>query len=209
MAIDDDVDPVVQVFEESGLNEFGFVLVRMDYGDDDEWRRWCEATDGPFDESIARTQGGKRIEDKMVTPLIENEGLEGKCFFEILNLYDELRNEGKVEKGADCCIALAVDKPAMDSLLSPTPGQKPWVWAVDSGVEFEPDQPMPSSDYEAPTSGEIYPGFFRVALSAVMTDLWPLLRAPALIPGVGISITPNAMRYWRPDKRIWDTMNVG
>ena len=80
----DNVDPVVQVFEEQGLEEFGFALVRMDYGDDGMWQRWLEAADGLFDESIARTQGGKRIENKMVTPLIEHEGLEGMGCVEIV-----------------------------------------------------------------------------------------------------------------------------
>lgn len=72
-----DRDPVVQVVEEAGYEEFGFMVARLDYSDEDAWARWCETFDVPVDLSLAESVGGERITDKLVLPLVEDVQLEG------------------------------------------------------------------------------------------------------------------------------------
>lgn len=72
-----DRDPVAQVVEEAGYEDFGFMVVRLDYSDEDAWARWCETFDVPVDRSLAEVVGGERIVDKLVLPLVEDAQLEG------------------------------------------------------------------------------------------------------------------------------------
>jgi hypothetical protein len=72
-----DRDPVVQVVEDAGYEEFGFMVVRLDYSDQDAWVRWSESFDVPVDRSLAESVGGERITDKLVLPLVEDAQFEG------------------------------------------------------------------------------------------------------------------------------------
>ena len=96
-----------------------------------------------------------------------------------------------VQPGLDTSMVLAVDEQALASFLEPTPGQKPWVWAVDMSYPFAVRQQPPVGD--PPT--DAYPGYFRVTLSAAVLELWPLLKAPGGIQG---------SRLWDPNTRVWD-----
>jgi hypothetical protein len=72
-----DRDPVVQVVEDAGYEDFGFMIVRLDYSDEDAWTRWSETFDRPVDRSLAESAGGERIMDKLLLPLVEDVQLEG------------------------------------------------------------------------------------------------------------------------------------
>ena len=72
-----DIDPVVQVVEEAGYDDFGFMVVRLYYSDEDAWQRWSETFDVPVDRSLAESAGGERIMDKLVIPMVEDAQLEG------------------------------------------------------------------------------------------------------------------------------------
>lgn len=93
---------------------------------------------------------------------------------------------------------LVADKQAVDSLLHPKPGQKPWVWAVATTHIF------PSERYDIPpanfTSNE-YPGFFRVTVEAAYAELWPLLMSVRPLPG---SPGVTGARVWNPDVDVWE-----
>lgn len=47
-----DVDAVVQVAQEAGYDDFGFVLVRLDYTDEDAWTRWNTTFHQYLDQSL-------------------------------------------------------------------------------------------------------------------------------------------------------------
>jgi hypothetical protein len=69
------------------------------------------------------------------------------------------------------------DKTSIASLLHPTPDVKPWIWAADLNHDWVMGDVPPT----AVTPTDIYPGYFRVSLEAVIPELWPLLM------GTGIS----------------------
>lgn len=59
-----DVDAVVQVYREAGYDDFGFVMVRSDYSDEDAWTRWNTAFQEYLDQRLEKSQGGQSIADK-------------------------------------------------------------------------------------------------------------------------------------------------
>lgn len=71
------VDAVVQVVQEAGYDDFGFVLVRLDYSDEDAWTRWNTAFQEYLDQSLEDSQGGQSIADKLFTLNVEDEDLTG------------------------------------------------------------------------------------------------------------------------------------
>ena len=72
-----DVDAVVQVVQEAGYHDFGFVIVRLDYCDEDTWQRWQAAFDGVQDPSVDDCLGGDMIKDKLLTMFVEDDYLHG------------------------------------------------------------------------------------------------------------------------------------
>lgn len=84
---------------------------------------------------------------------------------------------------------LVVDKAAMDSLLNPTPGRRPWVWALHATRRFEVGDRLLD---EPPRSQ--YPGYFGVDPLAVFIRLWPLLKGPQMFVG---------SKLWDPNRDIW------
>lgn len=84
---------------------------------------------------------------------------------------------------------LVADKAAVESVVSPTPGEKPWIWAIDVTFPFESgEQPLgdPPTDH--------YSGHFRVAYPQAVTELWPMLMGPRM-PGCDL---------WRLDQKVWE-----
>jgi len=187
-----DRDAVVQVVEDEGYEDFGFMVVRLDYSDQDAWERWTDTFDVPIDRSLAQSLGGERIMDKFLLGMVEDAKLEGTGLHGAVTYYKDLHLNSMVQPGLDTNMILVVDKAAVDSLLSPTPGQEPWVWAMDVNFDFQIGDQPPKG--EPPT--DRYPGYFRVTPSAAVTELWPLLKG-AFVRGKDL---------WNPDVRIWDSV---
>lgn len=99
-----------------------------------------------------------------------------------------------LEPGFDTGVILVVDKIAVESLLSPMPGQEPFVWAVDVKFRFQIGDQLPQG--EPPT--DKYPGYFRVTLSAAVTEMWPLLKAGA----------ETARSLWDPNSKVWTGVDI-
>lgn len=193
------VDAVVQVVEAAGYEKFGFTIVRMDYRDDEDWGKWASTVDKSIEQAVAACKGGNRIVDKSWLSIAEDpEELEGQDLLQALAYHDALLDEEKVEPGLQASMILVADQQAVDSLLRPKQGKKPWVWAVDisyrsSSERFE----LLSADF---TSDE-YPGFFRVTPEAAYTELWPLLmNVPPETGFLGVT----GARVWRPDVDVWE-----
>lgn len=69
------LDPVVEIVYENIYSEFGFVLYRANYDDDDKWLRWNQGFDKIFDASLERASGGEEIMDKLIVYPVEDEEL--------------------------------------------------------------------------------------------------------------------------------------
>ncbi|EFX01521.1 hypothetical protein CMQ_6463 [Grosmannia clavigera kw1407] len=164
-------DLVVRIVEEVGLNDFGFVVMRLDYGNEEDWVRWKDSFTEHLDLSLAKAEGGERIMDNLLVNFVEDEELDMAGFCGTAWYYVAIQEEGLVQPGLDSSMFLAVDRNAIDSLLSPVTGQEPWVWAVDRTSSFEVGQQPPQGD--PPLSLE-YPGYFRIAISELVPQLWPV-----------------------------------
>lgn len=77
-------------------------------------------------------------------------------------------------------MCLVVDSAAMDSITS----DKPWVYALDLSFDHASKSPLADG---------AYPGYFRVAVDSVITELYPLLTA----------MTPPEL--WPSDNTIWES----
>lgn len=95
------------------------------------------------------------------------------------------REKGDVPPGLDIGMCLAVENDAMDSLLNPVPGQEPWVYAIDTSFDFEHSQDIPVGEY---------PGFFPVAISSLVPELYPMLAGPQMDPR---ELWPFAKPIWK------------
>lgn len=97
--------------------------------------------------------------------------LTGSSYFSDLGANDQ------VPEGLDTPIILVADKTSITSLLHPTSDVKPWIWAVDLSHDWVIGDVPPV----AVTPMDIYPGYFRVALEAVIPELWPLLKGTGIL----------------------------
>lgn len=121
-------------------------------------------------------------------------GIRAKA--EVFSYFSDLRANDQVPKGLDTTpIILVADEISISSLLHPTSDEvKPWIWAVDLSHDWViGDVPrMPVAVTTRTT--DMYPGYFRVALEAVIPELWPLLK------GTWIS----GLELWGGDNSVWE-----
>lgn len=70
-------DPVVEVVERARFDDFGFIVFRTDYSDDQRREQWDEQFERRLNASMETTSGGKKIEDKCLMPQYLDEDLDG------------------------------------------------------------------------------------------------------------------------------------
>ncbi|CAD0110492.1 unnamed protein product [Aureobasidium uvarum] len=185
-----DLDAVVQVVEEAGYHDFGFAIVRLDYTDEQEWERWKGCFDIVQDQTVDDSLGGAKIKDKLLTMFVEDQELQGTGWHGAVSYFSDLRNNDQVPEGLDTPVILVADQTSVNSLLHPTKHVKPWIWAVDLSYDWKIGHVPPA----VVISTVKYPGFFRVALKAVIPELWPLLM------GTGIS----GLELWGGNDSVWE-----
>ncbi|KAJ5724338.1 hypothetical protein N7488_002373 [Penicillium malachiteum] len=171
-------DPVVEVVERGGFDDFGFIVFRTDYSDEERWEQWLKEFQRIIDASVERASGGKKIEDKSLILTYDDEDMAGVTHEQILQAYYGYQESESIPPGLDTGMCLVVDSAVMDSITS----DKPWVYALDL-----------SFDHESSVGGEEYPGDFRVAVDSVLTELYPMLTAM------------TSPELWAGDDRIWES----
>ena len=77
------VDAVVQLVERNGFDDFGFIVFRADYSDEEYWDKWQEQFIKRLDDSLAQASGGQKIEEKLLTPIFDDSDLQGAGFEQI------------------------------------------------------------------------------------------------------------------------------
>lgn len=75
-------------------------------------------------------------------------------------------------------MCLVVDSAVIDSITT----DEPWIYVLD--LSFDPENQLADGEY---------PGYFRVAVESVITELYPMLTA----------MTPSEL--WPSDNRIWES----
>ncbi|KAG9959888.1 hypothetical protein KCU61_g6988, partial [Aureobasidium melanogenum] len=172
-----DIDAVVQVVQEAGYGDFGFVLVRLEYTDEDAWTRWNTTFHQYLDQSLEESLGGESIADKSLILTVEVEDLDGTGWHGALSYYKDLCADDMIPPGLDTRMILVTDAQAVGSLLQPMPDVEPLIWAVDVDYDWKiENQPSLGS-----SPVRRYPGYIRVALSVLLSKFWPLLKSPGVV----------------------------
>ena len=73
-------DAVVQVVEDQGYADFGFLMVRLVYGDDARWDRFNDLFLAPLERELSEAQGGERIADSLLMLTVEDELIDSTGF---------------------------------------------------------------------------------------------------------------------------------
>ncbi|KGO69175.1 hypothetical protein PITC_095880 [Penicillium italicum] len=171
-------DPVVEVVERGGFEDFGYIVFRTDYSSEQRWEEWHKEFNRIIDASIEGASGGKKIEDKCLLPIYLDEDLDRATRQQILEAFCGYGESEGIAPGLDTGMCLFVDSDVIDSMAT----NKPWIYALDL-----------SFDHEIQVENGEYPGYFRVALESVITELYPMLTA----------MTPSEL--WPSDDRIWES----
>ena len=98
--------------------------------------------------------------------IIRDASSEWAIWLMLRRFFEEAEEDNMVPPGLDIGFCLAVDEASIDSALKPTDGEDAWVWAVDT--EF---------DFDATLAEGAYPGYFKVAVSSLITDFYPVAAA--------------------------------
>ncbi|KAJ5914229.1 hypothetical protein N7504_003112 [Penicillium tannophilum] len=173
-------DPVVEVVERGGFDDFGFIVFRTDYSDEERWQQWHKEFQRIIDASMKRASRGEKIEDKCLLLTYEDEDMAGVTHEQVLQAYYGYQETEGIPVGFDTGMCLVVDSDVMDSITT----DKPWVYALDLSFGFDDESPIADGEY---------PGYFRVAIDSVITELYPTLTA----------MTPSEL--WPSDNRIWES----
>lgn len=70
-------DPIVQIVEDAGHEDFGFVLFRTDFSDEAKWDQWEEGFIKLIDGSLGKRTGHERITEGLVVPIDMDDELSG------------------------------------------------------------------------------------------------------------------------------------
>ncbi|KAJ5939810.1 hypothetical protein N7466_002944 [Penicillium verhagenii] len=101
-------DPVVEVVERGGFDDFGFITFRTDYSDETRWEQWQKESIRIIDASITEASGGEKIEDKCLMPSYEGEDVDGATHQQIVEAYFWYREAEGVPPGLDNALDLGL-----------------------------------------------------------------------------------------------------
>ena len=144
--------------------DFGFLCFRTVYEDEERWERWEKRFDAELEGGLVGCAGRERVAERLMVMFVDDVNLAGVGFHDVAQAFAAVRENGDVGPGLDVGMCLMLDEKAMSSLLEPVEGQESWVWAVDVHHDFGGTQ-----------TEDGYPGRFKVAIDALISDLWPLL----------------------------------
>ncbi|KAH9206726.1 hypothetical protein DL95DRAFT_347250 [Leptodontidium sp. 2 PMI_412] len=175
-------DPYVQIVEDEGFMDFGYLCFRTTYADDARWEKWQENFDAGLEGGLVGCAGRERVAERLMVMFVDDSDLDGVGFSDVAKAFADVKENGDFGPGLDVGMCLMLDEEAMASLLEPVEGKDPWVWAVDVSYDFDGAQ-----------MEDGYPGRFKVAIDSLISDLWPLLA--------GSSMQPESL--WQPENSIW------
>jgi hypothetical protein len=169
----DDLEPhfLVKLLEENGWEDFGFLVFRTYFGNDELWKQfrgqWDPILQHGFD-AADESERLDRIRDKLLMKTVDDDMTDGVSAEGVAAAYrlftedeDELNKDEKLEPGLRTRMCLFVDEACMRSVVEPGTDIPPFVKAVD---------------VELGTTTQQRPGAtFRVAVKDLVTHFYPAL----------------------------------
>ncbi|KAJ5450521.1 uncharacterized protein N7458_006970 [Penicillium daleae] len=191
---------LVDLVEEEGWADFGFLLFRTHYDNENLWESFLEAKDQILSETINNAppeSGLSRITDKMYLKQVSNEALRDITPEQVAIAYrsleygdgdgdgvvDENGNGGvpedRIEPGLRTNVCLMVDEECMRSIVAwRETGSVPFVKAVDVLLGEE---------------DILYSGCFRVAITSLFTEFY----IEQVECGETVELVPEGDGVWR------------
>lgn len=206
-------EELLQVVEEAGFEDFGFLVIRTQYGDEELFQKWDEHFNALIEISLANRPGTEDIIDRLMLATVDDPpqlhnaswkkvqeyvpvltlpcGNIGVITWSVLILvltlpssfFEEAQEDNMVPPGLDVGFCIAVDHDAMNSLIHTKEGEDPWVWAVDTAFDFD----------AAPAQEGEYPGYFKVAVTSVIPEFFPVVAKD----------TMSGPEVWSFAKPLW------
>lgn len=183
---------LVDLVEDEGWSDFGFLLFRTHYSDEKLWEAFLEAKDQLLTETInnAPSESGlSRITDRMYLKQVSNEALRDIMPEQVAIAYRSLEeaegegesSEDKIEPGLRTNVCLMVDEECMRSVLE-------WREAGDRSVPF-----VKAVDVMLGEEELSYSGVFRVAISSLFTEFY-IVQVEC---GETVDLVPDGDGIWR------------
>ncbi|KAH0343199.1 hypothetical protein KCU81_g5333, partial [Aureobasidium melanogenum] len=168
---------LINLVEENNWEDFGFVVFRTCFGDEQLWEAFRELWDPLLQHGfdVAPTSKGfDRVRDKLLMKVVDDEMTENAKAEGVAAAYrlftkdeDELDEDEILEPGLKTRMCLFVDEECMHSVTTPKPGIPPFVKAVDVDLGSKTQQ---------------RPGaVFRVAIKDLATHFYPALWLPDIV----------------------------
>ncbi|KAJ5359446.1 uncharacterized protein N7496_011859 [Penicillium cataractarum] len=187
------LNQLVSLVEEEGWSDFGFLLFRTSYNDENLWSTFLEYKDQILSSAIQNAppeSGLSHITDKMYLKQVSNEALRDITPEQVAIAYRSLEDgavdgdgnsEDRIEPGLRTSVCLMVDEECMRSVVGWVEGglgTVPFVKAVDVLLGEE----------------EVgYSGVFRVAISSLFTEFY----LEQLECGETVELAPEGDGVWR------------
>lgn len=74
---------LVQVVQDAGHDDFGFLVIRKSYGDEALWEQWAEAFNNLVEKSVVEHAGAEGVIDKLMMAMIDDPELHNSSWFDI------------------------------------------------------------------------------------------------------------------------------
>ncbi|KAJ8123340.1 hypothetical protein ONZ43_g687 [Nemania bipapillata] len=163
--------PLVQTLQREGYPAWGFVLVRTYYASEERWQTFQERLDKLCDVQLDEESGEglQLVKDRLEFKMIEDPRLQGISNTEARKHFHIARAMGGVADGLGLDVLLLIDEDVVNSFLDDeaqpsSEESSPYLLAVDVTEPIEED------------TDEGYPGFFRVSMDALLSELYPKLN---------------------------------
>jgi hypothetical protein len=169
----DDPEPhvLVKLVEENGWEDFGFLVFRTYFGNDELWKQFREQWDPILQygfDAADESESLDRIRDKLLMKTVDDDMTDGVSAESVAAAYrlftedeDELEEDEKLEAGLRTRMCVFVDEECMRSVVEPSPDIPPFVKAVDVGLGTTTQQRAGAT--------------FKVAVKDLVTHFYPAL----------------------------------
>lgn len=189
------LNQLVTLIEEEGWTDFGFLLFRTSYNDENLWSTFLETKDQILSSAIQNAppeSGLSRITDKMYLKQVSNEALTDITPEQVAIAYRSLEDgaigedgigmsEDRIEPGLRTSVCLMVDEECMRSVVG-------WVEGGSGTVPFVKAVDVLLGEEEVG-----YSGVFRVAISSLFTEFY----LEQLECGETVELVPEGDGVWR------------
>ncbi|CAD0114096.1 unnamed protein product, partial [Aureobasidium uvarum] len=176
--LSDDADEMhflVKLVEDAGWDDFGFLVFRTHFDDDNLWNQFRDLWDPILQQGMdaaPASAGLERIREKLCMKMVDDDALNDKFPKDVAFAYrlceddEDLDEDEILELGLRTRMCLFVDEECMRSVTEPKSNVPPFVKAVDVSL--------------GETLSRSQNAVFKVAIKSLVMDFYPSLVLPGI-----------------------------